>query len=444
MANFLAALLGCSAMVACASAQAQSGGRLPQPRPAPQPALTAFPGAQGFGAAAMGGRGGAVYLVTNLADSGPGSLRACVQANEPRTCIFKVGGTITLASQLGLGGGRVTIAGQSAPGDGIALKASTTLSGDNLFRINRDDVVIRHVRFRRGPAPGDGDSVQILNAQRVMLDHVSISFGKDENLGISTGSGNITIQHSIIAEGLRYAGHSKGLHSMGSLAYTDRSGVTFWRNLFAHNNERNPRINVNGTADVVNNVIYNSGWFPTLVTSDFGVVKLNYQANVQLQGPDSRAESYTIACTRTNYAIQVYQTGNLVPSWIQQPIRDASCRYSSRHPAPSVPTLGSGEVLSSVLARVGALPRDAADARVIDDARNGSGQIIDDPAQVGGWPDLANGVPPDDQDSNGVSDAWEAAHGLDPLVDAPADRNGDHDQDGYTNLEEYLSELAGD
>ena len=178
--------------------------------------------------------------------------------------------------------------------------------------------------------------------------------------------------------------------------------------------------------------------------SDFGTVKLNYQGNVQLQGPDSRAESYTIACTKTMYAIQVYQSDNLVPNWIQQPVRDAFCRYTSRHSAPQVPTLAAGQVLASVLARAGAMPRDEADARVIDDVKDNSGQIIDDPAQVGGWPVLAKGEAPEDDDGNGLPNSWETSNGLDPLVDDPADRNGDLDGDGYTNLEAYLNELAGD
>ena len=107
-----------------------------------------------------------VYIVTNLNDSGVGSLRECVQASQPRTCVFATGGTITLNSQLSLGGASLTIAGHTAPGDGHCAQGELDAEWSESFRINRNDVIVRHVRFRRGPAPGDGDSVEILNAQR--------------------------------------------------------------------------------------------------------------------------------------------------------------------------------------------------------------------------------------------------------------------------------------
>ena len=227
----------------------------------------AFPTAEGYGAVATGGRGGAVMQVTTLADTGTGSLRACVAASGPRTCVFRIGGTITLNSELKLGGGNLTIAGQTAPGGGIALKAAPTLSGD-LLEINRNDVIVRHVRFRRGVAVGDGDSINIKNAQNVILDHVSASWGVDENIGVSDPASNITIQWSIISEGLRNANNSKGAHSMGVLLYSSGSGFSLHHNLMAHNRERNPRININGLADIVNNTIYNSGSIPTVITSE--------------------------------------------------------------------------------------------------------------------------------------------------------------------------------
>ena len=171
-------------------------------------------------------------------------------------------------------------------------------------------------------------------------------------------------------------------------------------------------------------------------------MKVNYKGNVQISGPDSRAESFTIACTTTNYSIDVYQRDNVVPSWIQEPIRDAFCRYPSSHAAPFVPTLPASSAAASVLERVGAKPRDSTDTNLIEDVTDGTGQIIDDPAQVGGWPMLSSGTPPLDSDSDGTPDSWELAHSLNPLN--ADDRNGDLDGDGYTNLEEFLNELAGD
>ena len=152
----------------------------------------AFGGAQGFGATAAGGRGGAVYQVTNLNDGGSGSLRACVQASGPRTCVFRVGGTIMLSSILEVRNPRLTIAGQTAPGGGIQLRLSPSHSKP-LFRVLTSDVVVRHVRFRRGAtsrtaAPSGtccGDTVSALSGtDRLILDHVSIGFATDENVDL--------------------------------------------------------------------------------------------------------------------------------------------------------------------------------------------------------------------------------------------------------------------
>ena len=401
----------------------------------------AFPTAEGYGAVATGGRGGAVMQVTTLADSGAGSLRACVAASGPRTCVFRIGGTITLNSELKLGGGNLTIAGQTAPGGGIALKAAPTLSGD-LLEINRDDVIVRHVRFRRGVAVGDGDSINIKNAQNVILDHVSASWGVDENIGVSNPASNITIQWSIISEGLRNANNSDGPHSMGTLLYSSGSGFSLHHNLFVHNVERNPRINVNGVADIVNNLIHNPGSIPTVITSDFGPVKVNYVGNTYRKGTNSRRDSYAVAVTKTKYDIGVYALGNALPSGGTVVVRESAFVVSSPYPAAAVAIQPASTAAQAVQERAGAAPRDPVDARVVANAQNGSGAVIDSPSAVGGWPLLATGQPYPDADKDGMDDGWEQTRGLSPAN--AADRNGDLDADGYTNLEEFLNERAGD
>ena len=207
-----------------------------------RPNPLAFPGAEGAGRIAAGGRGGIVIKVTSLADAGPGSLRAAVEASGPRTIIFDVAGTIRLASDLVIREPRVTIAGQTAPGGGIALADSTLV-------IRADDVVIRHLRVRRGDrTPGEGDSIWIADGHRIILDHVSASWSIDETLSASaryaSGGGffDLTVQWSIIAESLRRSHHAKGEHGYGSLIRGGRGArLSFHHNLWAHHVARMPR-----------------------------------------------------------------------------------------------------------------------------------------------------------------------------------------------------------
>ena len=283
--------------------------------PAAAEAVKAFPGAEGFGARAIGGRGGEVHQVTNLNDSGEGSLRACLAAKGPRTCVFRVGGTIMLQSPLTLNGDRATIAGQTAPGDGILLRAAETMSPGALFRINRDDVVLRHLRLRRGASGADSaesnDVLQIRGARDVMVDHVSVSWGVDENLAINDSS-NVTIQWSVIAEGLLHSNHPKGPHGTGMLLYGTGQGVSLHHNLFAHNNERNPQIKVGATTDIVNNLIYNPGSTPTVITDEFGMVRLNYVGNTYLKGVDSPSNDYAVDARATSgNGFSIHAAGNI-------------------------------------------------------------------------------------------------------------------------------------
>lgn len=406
-------------------------------------AAKAFPTAEGFGANAVGGRGGDVYHVTSLADSGAGSLRACVQASGPRTCVFRVSGTIMLQSQLSLGGGYLTIAGQTAPGDGITLRAHGGMAPGALLRINRDHVIVRHMRFRRGASGSTSadrnDAVQLLNANNVILDHVSISWGVDENLGISNTS-NVTVQWSIISEGLYDSNHPKGPHSMGTLLYGDNTGFSLHHNIFAHNQERNPRVKINGYVDLVNNTIFNSGTEPIVITNEYGDTKLNFVNNTYKKGPDSPGSDFAIrALDKSGGSIAVFSSGNSMPNGVS-PLRETEAAVDQPFSVPAVTRHSASDAFARVASEAGAKPRDNVDDRIVSNVASGAGSIIDSPNQVGGWPQVSNGTPYLDADKDGMEDGWEAARGL--SSSNPNDRNGDRNGDGYTNLEEFLNDLA--
>ena len=214
------------------------------PAAAETPALTiAFPGAEGAGRFALGGRGGRVLRVTHLGDSGPGSLRAAVEAEGPRTVIFDIGGVIRLASPLTVRRGRITIAGQTAPGGGITLR-------DHPLVVAADDVVIRHIRSRLGDESGvEADAVSIERGRRIILDHISASWSVDETLSVGSrydpperGVYDVTVQWSVIAESLNASGHAKGDHGYGSLVRGGHGArMTFHHNLWAAHRARMPR-----------------------------------------------------------------------------------------------------------------------------------------------------------------------------------------------------------
>ena len=246
--------------------------------PAAEAAPKAFPGAKGFGATAVGGRGGAVYAVTNLNDSGTGSLRACVQASGARTCVFRVGGTIVLSSVLEVRNPRLTIAGQTAPGGGVQLRLSPNHTKP-LLRIQTSDVVIRHLRLRRGEtaltaaASGTccGDTVAALGGtDRLVLDHVSVGFATDENIDLYQAR-NVTIQNSIVAYGLRYSTDSDTVanpsqhHSMGVIIGDGATNLSLLDNLLAFNLNRNPRIQ-SGLNEVCGNVVYGAQANPITIS----------------------------------------------------------------------------------------------------------------------------------------------------------------------------------
>ncbi|NMA73664.1 MAG: pectate lyase [Bacteroidales bacterium] len=215
----------------------------------------AFPGAEGFGRYATGGRGGKVYHVTTLEDgSQEGTFRYAIEQKGPRSIVFDVCGTIFLKSNLRIKHGNLTIAGQTAPGQGICI-------AEHPVTINADNVIIRYVRFRVGnKGGGEPDGLGGSRCKNVIVDHCSISWSVDECCSIYGGK-NLTVQWCFITESLRTAGHSKGKHGYGSICGGVRS--SFHHNLMAHHESRVPRLGPHASTqereyvDMRNNVFYN-------------------------------------------------------------------------------------------------------------------------------------------------------------------------------------------
>jgi hypothetical protein len=414
----------------------------------------AFPGAEGAGRFAQGGRGGAVLRVTTLADNGPGSLRAAVEARGSRTILFDVAGTIRLTSDLVIREPRVTIAGQSAPGGGIAI-------ADQALVIRADDVIIRHIRARRGDRlPGEGDAIWIERGRRIILDHVSASWSVDETLSASAryenGNGyyDLTVQWSVIAESLRRSHHSEGEHGYGSLIRGGRGArVSFHHNLWAHHVARMPRPgNYAGPEadsegplmEFRSNLFYNWGrGFSGYDEDEAALIRYNFIDNAYVAGPDSAG---AIAFRERNRLARAWFAGNSMNGAIPADpwslvIGNIPEGYRLSGPVEVAPVAAdpAPSAMARVLAHAGAWPRDAVDRRVVESVRARAGRHIDSQEEVGGWPELAAGRPEPDTDGDGMPDAWERAHGLDP---ARADGNADRNGDGMTNLEDWLAARA--
>lgn len=422
----------------------------------------AFPGAEGFGANSVGGRGGRVIEVTNLNDSGPGSLRAAIEAEEPRIVVFRTGGTIELQSSLDVRNPFITIAGQTAPGGGIALKNHPSNEGTPL-RVFTHDVVIRYIRSRPGAATQETcclDGIEILgnSAYNVIIDHCSASWSTDETMSTWYDPHDITIQWSIISEALFNSTHEKGPHSAGLMLGSDGSyNISIHHNLFAHNSERNPRIKTSGLVDFVNNVVYNYGVLAGYLSNDYSHLPANFVGNFFKMGSDSTSTHEIELSPPGSFTFSLYVSGNIGPhrpsddleDWLVVAPEDREWVVPARHVAPPVTTTSAFEAYDQILVNAGATigldsqgnsywRRDAVDERIVNDVRNGTGGIINDPSEVGGWPELAAGTAPSDTDHDGMPNKWELLWGFHPCnsYDGP----GDTDGDGYTNVEEYLNE----
>lgn len=462
-----------------------------RPDDLPQAKIPAFPGAEGGGKYSFGGRGGKVMVVTSLSDRGPGTLREACEAGGARIVVFNVAGNIRLKTPIIVNAPYITIAGQTAPGDGVVV------SGES-FWVNTHDVVIRHMRFRRGDTnvTRRDDAFGGNPVGNIMIDHCSTSWGLDENISFyrhmfDPGDGskekklptvNVTIQNTISSQALDTYNHAFGSTLGGENA-------SFMRNLWANNAGRNPSIGWNGVFNFVNNVVYN--WVHRSVDGGDYTALYNMINNYYKPGPLTPTDSPVghrilkpeSGRSKLGYLVfgRVYAEGNIMEgnervthnNWdggIQ--VEDfanageytAAMKWNEPHPMPEMKIMGAKEAYEFVLDNAGAnIPRrDIVDQRIVEQVRTGRVHydpaadqidfyqfkyrrlpkdsykygIITDIRQVGGFPEY-KGTPYTDSDKDGMPDAWEKKYGLNPndASDAVKDMNGD----GYTNIEKYIN-----
>lgn len=437
-----------------------------------RPRQLAFPGAEGYGRYARGGRGGQVVYVTNLDDSGPGSLReALTQDIGPRTVVFAVSGMIELESRLTINQSNITLAGQTAPGKGICLRSAPLgLSGAS-------DVIIRHVRVRVG-AGTTYDGMGMAGSNHSIIDHSSISWTIDESFS-SRSAKNISLQRTLISEPLNIAGHvnydSGTAHGYAASISGDIG--SFHHNLLAHAEGRNWSLaggldgdnNFAGRLDLWNNVVYN--WRSR--TTDGGAHEVNFVNNYYKPGAATRIFTALNATYEDNFGgtQQYYFAGNVMPGYFdetnQEDGRQAVGEFAPpSYPAfvddpffPLDPTLQSATAAyKSVLSDVGCTQPvlDDHDIRIIQETLTGTYTYVGSVSGYPGLPDHQNDVggyedyPAEtraadwDSDLDGLPDWWETTQGLDPhsATGDFSDAHADPDGDEFTNLEDYLNWLA--
>ncbi len=459
----------------------------------------AFPGAEGFGRYVTGGRGGNVYHVTNLNDSGTGSLRWALGQAGKKIIVFDVSGTIHLQSALAIGG-NVTIAGQTAPGDGICI-------ADYPCSIKGNNVIVRYLRFRLGNnnvlADGaDGwDGFGGFDQESLIIDHCSVSWSIDECLSV-LGNKNTTVQWCLVAQSLVNAGHSKGAHGYGG--NWGGNGASFHHNLLVHHTSRTPRLGPRPTTqleermDMRNNVIYNFGGNgcyggegmkvnivnnyykpgPGTPTSYKGkrIAGLGIRTNAYVaQYPDyapalhiwgkyyvdGNVNSKYSDVTNDNWTYGIYNqiTASDCDGTYTQKTKD-TIRLTTPIPYITTTTHTAAEAYERVLAYAGAsLSRDSFDELMVSDTRNGTATYTGNGLSSGfvnsqndnkpsdassswsAWPTLNGTSAPTDSDGDGMPDDWEQANGL--------NKNNASDgalvaANGYTNVENYLNSLVSD
>ena len=436
------------------------------------PRRIAFPGAEGWGRFSHGGRGGRVIHVTNLNDNGPGSLRAAVDAEGPRTIVFDVSGLIKLKSRLIIKNPYCTVAGQTAPGKGICI-------GDYDFGTQGgSDFIIRYVRVRVGKEAGTSKTLGgmgMASTDHSIIDHCSISWSQDEAFS-SRQAGNITLQRTLISEALHVAGHNNypAGSSHGFAASIGGKVGSFHHNLLAHCEGRNwslaggldPSNRHTGSLDIRNNVVYN--WDGR--TTDGGAQYVNFVRNYYKPGPATTNGPFTELNPQFEHPAfgpqQYYVEGNVMedhhgPEGPLPPFEGVKPQGTQSAPVTVpepffehyVSTQTAADAYENVLNDVGCnFPMlDDHDTRIINETRNGTftyrGSVTgrpglpDNQEDVGGWEDYPEIHRPDDfdTDQDGMPDSWETANGLNP--NDPEDRNG-VGEGGYTNLENYLNSMV--
>jgi len=436
----------------------------------------AFPGAEGFGKYTKGGRGGKVFVVTNLNDDGQGSFRNAATAKGPRIVVFAISGTIHLASPLSIKSD-ITIAGQTAPGDGVCLADfPVTLGGDN--------IIVRYLRFRMGDknqrggmvnGNGGDDAFGGTHRKNIVVDHCSMSWSTDEVFSVYAGD-STTLQWNLISEPLNYSYHFE----TGDSDYEHHGYGAIWggahlsahHNLFAHCNSRNPRFNGIRTTpeelvDYRNNVIYDWGG-NNIYAGEGG--KYNLVSNYFRYGPStSKTVRYRIVnpgkwekppipfgkfFVSGNYvdgAEDVTQNNRLgvhLSNGTEDDKRNAV--VDTPFDVEQVKTETALEAYTSTLENVGAsFKRDTLDERIVNDVKNRTGRLIDVQGgyphgtayelTVNAWPALKSFPAPGDADADGMPDAWEKKNGLNPNDGNDASSYKLSKQ--YTNIEVYINSL---
>ena len=450
--------------------------------PQPTTKVLAFPGADGGGKYATGGRGGVVVHVTTLEDTRDpstgqptiGTLRKALQMDGSRTVVFDVSGTINLTSQLEITGGNLTVAGQTAPGDGICVAGYPVV-------VKASNVIIRYMRFRMGDQNKvEGDALSINDHSNIIVDHCSFSWSTDECVSCY-GNTDFTLQYCFITESLKESVHAKGAHGYGGI--WGGTNASFHHNLLAHHQSRNPRFDhdfVNtkcaGPIDFVNNVVYNwqsnSAYGGEGTNRGAGGRHVNFVANYYKPGPSTKSSVKTRLLNPTTKCAdncgkspggtvepgKFFLTGNYMygstevtaDNWKgvvpDESNKLAQCKADTRwtEGLTALTNEQSAEdAYETVLTKAGCvLHRDAVDERIVNEVRNGSGKLVNTPSDAGGYPTLAAGTAPTDTDRDGMPDVWEDEHGLDKS--ASADGKLYTLDDNYTNLEVYLNSLVQD
>lgn len=418
----------------------------------------AFPGAEGFGRYTTGGRGGKVICVTNLEDSGEGSLRHALQKDGPRIIVFKVSGTIFLTRSLDINKGNVTIAGQTAPGEGI------TIAGYPV-KLKADNIIIRYLRFRLGDINKvEDDAINCVGGHNgkpaykdIIIDHCTMSWSTDE-CATFYGNQNFTLQWCLISESLRKSVHVKGNHGYGGIWGGD--GASFHHNLLAHHDSRNPRFchpgitSVAGVIDFRNNVIYNWGKNSSYGgdTRTINIVNNYYKPGPATEKNRSRIFQPYLPCGK------FYIEGNYVEgepkvtnsNWLgvkpKGEVKMDTVLLWSPLPYEAVSTQPAEQAYKLVLEKAGAsLVRDKIDSRVVEEVRKGTYTygdkgMIDSQNQVGGFLKFVSQTSIEsDSDNDGMPDIWEVANNLDP--NNPEDASEYTLDKQYTNIEVYINSL---